>query len=118
MTIDPGEVRGPSAGLAFTLAVLDVLTPGDITNGVDVAVTGTIDGLGRVGRSGASTSRRWPRSRPGPSCSWSRWARRSWPAAGWATTCEIVPVATLQDALEALDDLGADATDLEVPDPA
>ncbi len=52
VTIDPGEVRGPSAGLAFTLAVLDVLTPGDITNGVDVAVTGTIDGLGRVGQVG------------------------------------------------------------------
>ncbi len=31
---------------------------------------------------------------------------------------QVVPVATLQDALEALDDLGADATDLEVPDPA
>ena len=47
--IDSGEVGGPSAGLAFTLAVLDVLTPGELTGGVPVATTGTINGLGEVG---------------------------------------------------------------------
>src|SRR5690606_398227 len=47
--IDSGNVGGPSAGLAFTLAVLDVLTPGELTGGLDVAVTGTIDGAGNVG---------------------------------------------------------------------
>ena len=33
VTIDSGTVGGPSAGLAFTLAVLDVLTPGELTGG-------------------------------------------------------------------------------------
>ena len=33
VSIDTGQVGGPSAGLAFTLAVLDVLTPGEITGG-------------------------------------------------------------------------------------
>jgi PDZ domain-containing protein len=47
--IDSGQVGGPSAGLAFTLALLDVLTPGELTGGVPVAATGTIDRDGRVG---------------------------------------------------------------------
>jgi PDZ domain-containing protein len=47
--IDSGTVGGPSAGLAFTLAVLDELTAGELTGGAMVAVTGTIDVAGRVG---------------------------------------------------------------------
>jgi PDZ domain-containing protein len=47
--IDSGDVGGPSAGLAFTLALLDVLTPGELTGGVPVAATGTIDSDGVVG---------------------------------------------------------------------
>lgn len=47
--IDSGQIGGPSAGLAFTLAVLDVLTPGELTGGVPIAATGTIDGDGKVG---------------------------------------------------------------------
>jgi PDZ domain-containing protein len=50
--IDSGAVGGPSAGLAFTLAVLDQLTEGELTGGSVVAVTGTIDAVGRVGSVG------------------------------------------------------------------
>jgi PDZ domain-containing protein len=46
--IDEGTVGGPSAGLAFTLAILDVLTPGDLTGGMRVAVTGAIADDGTV----------------------------------------------------------------------
>ncbi len=46
------DVGGPSAGLAFTLTVLDVLTEGDLTGGANVVVTGTIDRVGNVGRVG------------------------------------------------------------------
>jgi PDZ domain-containing protein len=52
VSIDSGEVGGPSAGLAFTLALLDELTPGDITGGAKVAATGTISLDGRVGAIG------------------------------------------------------------------
>ncbi|MBA2325082.1 MAG: PDZ domain-containing protein [Actinobacteria bacterium] len=41
--IDTGDVGGPSAGLAFTLTILDELSPGDLTGGKKVAVTGTIE---------------------------------------------------------------------------
>jgi Lon-like protease len=49
VTIDTQKVGGPSAGLAFTLAIIDDLTPGNLTGGKRVAVTGTIDGNGAVG---------------------------------------------------------------------
>jgi Lon-like protease len=45
-------VGGPSAGLAFTLAIIDDLTPGSLTGGTKVAVTGTIAPDGTVGEVG------------------------------------------------------------------
>src|SRR3954452_15036049 len=47
--LDPAEVGGPSAGLAFTLGIIDKLTPGSLTGGRTVAGTGTIDAFGVVG---------------------------------------------------------------------
>ena len=52
VTIDPGPVSGPSAGLAFTLTIIDELTPGSLTGGQKVAVTGTMDLQGNVGEVG------------------------------------------------------------------
>ena len=49
VTIDSGSVGGPSAGLAFTLGTMDVLTPGSLTGGHKVASTGTINPDGSVG---------------------------------------------------------------------
>lgn len=42
-------IGGPSAGLIFSLAVYDTLTPGSLTGGVDMAGTGTITEDGKVG---------------------------------------------------------------------
>ena len=49
ITIDSGKVVGPSAGLAYALELLDVLTPGELTGGVDVAATGDLQADGTVG---------------------------------------------------------------------
>lgn len=46
--IDP-SIGGPSAGLMFSLAIYDTLTPGSLTGGHDIAGTGTISGDGSVG---------------------------------------------------------------------
>ncbi|MFG3408123.1 PDZ domain-containing protein [Streptomyces sp. NPDC048142] len=43
------DVGGPSAGLMFSLGIIDKLTPGDLTGGKFVAGTGTIDDTGKVG---------------------------------------------------------------------
>jgi PDZ domain-containing protein len=52
IAFDTGQIGGPSAGLAFTLTLLDELTAGDLLGGEDVAVTGTIDIDGTVGAIG------------------------------------------------------------------
>lgn len=49
VTVDAGAVGGPSAGLMFALAIYDVLTPGALTGGQDLAGTGTISAEGQVG---------------------------------------------------------------------
>jgi PDZ domain-containing protein len=49
VSIDPGNIGGPSAGLAFTLGIIDDLTNGNLTGGKTIAVTGTINPDGTVG---------------------------------------------------------------------
>jgi len=51
--IDTDSIGGPSAGLAFTLALLDELTPGDLFGGHKVVATGTVSEDGSVGAIGA-----------------------------------------------------------------
>ncbi|MFD9545429.1 PDZ domain-containing protein [Streptomyces sp. NPDC060022] len=43
------DVGGPSAGLMFSLGIIDKLTPGQLTGGKFIAGTGTIDDSGKVG---------------------------------------------------------------------
>lgn len=50
--IDTNRIGGPSAGLAFTLTLIDQLSPGSLTGGRKVAVTGTIQEDGSVGAIG------------------------------------------------------------------
>ena len=52
INIDTSNISGPSAGLAMTLAIIDDLTPGNLTGGKRVAVTGTITPQGQVGEIG------------------------------------------------------------------
>ena len=49
------NVGGPSAGMVFSLAVIDKLTTGDLNGGKFVAGTGTIGADGRVGPIGGIT---------------------------------------------------------------
>jgi PDZ domain-containing protein len=49
LKIDLGDIGGPSAGLMFTLGIIDKLTPEDLTGGKVIAGTGTIDDEGNVG---------------------------------------------------------------------
>lgn len=52
ITFEVGNVGGPSAGMMFALAIYDMLTPGELTGGAEVAGTGTIDAEGNVGAIG------------------------------------------------------------------
>jgi PDZ domain-containing protein len=48
LSIDP-NIGGPSAGLMFSLAIYDTLTPGSLTGGASVAGTGELRSDGKVG---------------------------------------------------------------------
>lgn len=47
--INVGDVGGPSAGMMFSLGIVDKLTPGPMTGGKSIAGTGTISPEGKVG---------------------------------------------------------------------
>lgn len=55
VNISLANVGGPSAGLMFSLGIVDKLTPGSLTGGTFVAGTGTIDDEGDVGAIGGIT---------------------------------------------------------------
>lgn len=52
VSIEAGNVGGPSAGMMHTLAIIDTLTPGEMTKGHVIAGTGTIQLDGTVGNIG------------------------------------------------------------------
>ena len=49
ITIDSGQIIGPSAGLSYALQLLDLLTAGELTGGLKVAATGELGPSGAVG---------------------------------------------------------------------
>lgn len=49
VSLRTGNVGGPSAGLMFSLAIYDVLTPGELTGAKEIAGTGTMEDDGTVG---------------------------------------------------------------------
>lgn len=55
VTFNLADIGGPSAGLMFSLAVVDKLSPGPLNGGLAVAGTGTIDSDGKVGPIGGIT---------------------------------------------------------------
>jgi Lon-like protease len=116
--IDTGRIGGPSAGLAFALALLDELTEGELTGGRNIAVTGTISLDGSVGPIGGLSQK--------VNAVWQHHVdvflvpasqrelaegedelRKKLIDAGHGDV-EIVPVATLEEALQVLEDLGGD----------
>jgi Lon-like protease len=49
ISVSTPDVSGPSAGFAFTLGIMDVMTKGSLTGGHKVATTGTMDPNGCIG---------------------------------------------------------------------
>lgn len=49
VSMDPNGIIGPSAGLAYTLALMEQLDPDDLTGGHRIAATGTMSVTGQVG---------------------------------------------------------------------
>ncbi len=115
--IDSGSIGGPSAGLAFTLTILDLLTEGELTGGARVAVTGTITGDGTVGNVGGVAQKAAAAEAEG-AVMFIVPADTVEAAASTTTSLEIVGVTSLAEALEALASLGGDVDDLALDDSA
>jgi Lon-like protease len=114
--IETDDIGGPSAGLAFTLALIDELSPGSLTGPQKVAVTGTINLEGEVGPIGGLAQKVSAVHQNGVRvflvpASQSELddpvKRRRLEDAGRGDV-EIIPVATLDEALDALERLGGD----------
>jgi PDZ domain-containing protein len=112
VTIDTGTVGGPSAGLAFTLAVLDVLTPGELTGGHRVAATGTMSLDGTVGPIGGGAQKGVTVRDSGYEVFLVPEAEVDEIQEAVGDDVEVIGVRTLEDALEALDSLGGNAGSL------
>jgi len=108
VTIDSGAIGGPSAGLAFTLGVLDTLTPGELTGGRKVAVTGTIEIDGTVGDVGGVRQKTAAVRAAGAEYFFVPPNEYSAAKAHAGARMKVVKVATLEEALKALGRLGGD----------
>ncbi|MGA0765850.1 MAG: S16 family serine protease [Ilumatobacteraceae bacterium] len=108
--IDTDSIGGPSAGLSFTLALLDEMTAGELTGGVKVAATGTIDGDESIGAIGALRQKTVAVKASGatvflvPSAQTPEELSAARRVAG--SKLRIVPVANLTEALKVLEELG------------
>ncbi|MGI8759310.1 MAG: S16 family serine protease [Acidimicrobiales bacterium] len=99
-------VDGNSAGLAFTLAILDVLTPGELTAGLTIGVTGTIEADGDVGPVGSVGLKAVAMSEVGADYLLVPAGQGAEATAQADDSLEIIEVATLEEALTALEGLG------------
>jgi PDZ domain-containing protein len=109
------KVGGPSAGMMFSLGIIDKLTPGELQGGENVAGTGTIDQSGKVGAIGGIQQKLYGAVENGA----------TWFLAP-ADNCDevtgnipdgltVFSVATLDDAISALDAIGSGADTSDLP---
>ena len=105
------DVGGPSAGLLFTLGIIDELdgngsgkpgAAGDLTNGAVVAGTGEIDGSGAVSAVGGVALKTKAAARDGATVFLVPQSECTDAEAGLPKGLRLVPVTTLDDALNAL----------------
>lgn len=106
--IDTGPISGPSAGMMFSLSIIDQLRPGlDLAHGMTIAGTGTIDAQGDVGAIGGVREKVITVYRAGAKVFLVPYgdyadAVAEARAIGISGRMRIIPVGTLQQAVQAL----------------
>ena len=106
--IEAAGVDGDSAGLAFTLGILDLLTPGELTGGLRIGVTGTIEANGDVGPVGSVGFKAVAVREAGAGYFLVPAGQGAEAAARAGEGLEVVEVSTLDQALAVLERLGGD----------
>jgi Lon-like protease len=105
IAIQAGNVGGPSAGLMHTLAIIDTLTPGEMTKGNVVAGTGTIQYDGTVGNIGGIRQKVVGAEAAGAEYMLVPAGNYDEALTAERDHIELVPVANLQDAIDFLGSL-------------
>jgi PDZ domain-containing protein len=101
---ETGEIAGPSAGLMFSLALYDRLTPDDLTAGRKIAGTGTIECDGGVGPIGGIEQKVAGAQARGAEIFLAPQANSA-SAQAVADDIEVVPISTFGDAITYLEGL-------------
>ena len=96
------DIGGPSAGMMFALAIVNKLTPEDLTGGGHVAGTGTIDPAGAVGAIGGIRQKLAGARGAGATLFLMPEVHCEEAAGHVPDGLTVVPVTTLQGALDAL----------------
>jgi PDZ domain-containing protein len=105
--IEAGNVGGPSAGMMHALAIVDTLTPGELTKGNVIAGTGTIEYDGTVGSIGGVRQKVTGAEAAGASVILVPEGNYEEALTAQRDTIEIVPIATLEEAIAYLENLEA-----------
>ncbi|MBK7722766.1 MAG: PDZ domain-containing protein [Austwickia sp.] len=111
VTINAGDVGGPSAGLIFSLAVFDKLTPGSLTGGQKIAGTGTIGSDGAVGPIGGIEHKMAGAAEAGAGWFLAPVANCTAVTGQVPQGLRVVKVATFEDARNAVETIAAGAGD-------
>ncbi|HEX7662851.1 MAG TPA: S16 family serine protease [Pseudonocardiaceae bacterium] len=105
VNISLANVGGPSAGLMFALAVVDKLSPANVTDGMSVAGTGEIDDLGNVSQIGGIPFKLVAARAAGATVFLTPAANCSEAESQVPAGLRLVKVTTLTSAIQALHDL-------------
>lgn len=103
VTLNVERIGGPSAGLAFTLSVIDALTPQPLTGNLDVAATGTIHHDGTVGPIGGVPQKAHSTVRAGIDLFLVPASQADQAAAVAGPSVTVVGVETLEEALAVIE---------------
>jgi Lon-like protease len=115
ITINSEGIGGPSAGLAYTLGIIQALTPDDLTGGKKVSATGTIDAAGHVGDVGGVAQKTVAVRDSGATLFLVPPAEYKVAMQHAGSHLTVVPVASLDQALAALSSHGGNTRDLPPP---
>jgi len=107
LSIQAGDVGGPSAGMMHTLAIIDTLTEGELTKGHVVAGTGAIKVDGTVGNIGGIRQKVVGAEAAGAEYILVPQGNYDSALTAERTVIEIVPIATIDDAIEFFERLEA-----------
>jgi PDZ domain-containing protein len=107
VSLQLGDVGGPSGGMMFALGIIDRLTPGDLTGGLHVAGTGTITQAGEVGPIGGVVQKLYGAKRSGATVFLAPADNCDEIVGNVPEGLRVVKIETLQDALSALEKLSA-----------